>query len=319
MGYRPVATLEGHDLEPYEHEWLRPIPLFIRGVGVAYGPYHELIERTLVVLQETSGWILSAAQFDLSRLDELALDPRAYDFDHPVNTRPNYYFGQWDPHRIDGSGYYRRFVLQQVTVDALMARVRHGGGLSRDELLTEAAAVLAGTILMASGICGASPNSIASTTTIMELLSHVAAYRDAFYVEYLPKLKGVHGQRLEAESKIRRQPLGGARQELNTTLGRLRAAQVERIQVARIFARMGSANAAKESWSANEARIFIESLALSASKVLAFVPGFSLCKLEECIVGGDGLWGWVKGASYGCAVQGTPFADPDPGSRRSKK
>ena len=246
VGYRPVATLEGHDLEPYEHEWLRPIPLFIRGVGVAYGPYHELIERTLVVLQETSGWILSAAQFDLSRLDELALDPRAYDFDHPVNTRPNYYFGQWDPHRIDGSGYYRRFVLQQVTVDALMARVRHGGGLSRDELLTEAAAVLAGTILMASGICGASPNSIASTTTIMELLSHVAAYRDAFYVEYLPKLKGVHGQRLEAEAKIRRQPLGGARQELNTTLGRLRAAQVERIQVARIFARMGSANAAKE-------------------------------------------------------------------------
>jgi hypothetical protein len=246
VGYRPVATLEGHDLEPYEHEWLRPIPLFIRGVGVAHGPYYELIERTLRVLSQTSEWILSAAQFDLNRLDEVALDPRAYDFDHPVNTRPNYYFGQWDPNLLDASGYYRRFVLQQVTVDALMARVRNGGELSPDELLTEAAAVLAGTILMASGICGATPNSIASTTTIMQMLSHVAAYRDAFYIEYLPRLRGSHAVRLEAEAKIRRQPLGGARQELNTTLGRLRAAQVERIQVARIFARMGSANAAKE-------------------------------------------------------------------------
>ena len=49
----------------------------------------------------------------------MALDPRAYDFDHPVNRRPNYHFGQWDPHHIDNRGYYSRFVLQQVTLDAL--------------------------------------------------------------------------------------------------------------------------------------------------------------------------------------------------------
>ena len=246
VGYRPVATLEGHNLEPYEHEWLRPIPLFIRGVGVAHGPYHELIEQTLGILKQTSDGILRAAQFDLSRLDEVSLDPRAYDFDHPVNTRPNYYFGQWDPHLLDSSGFYRRFILQQVTVDALMARVKNTSDLPGEELLTEAAAVLAGTILMASGICGAAPGSIASTTTVMDMLTNIAAYRDAFYIEYLPRLQGKHAKRLTAEAKIRRQPLGGARQELNTTLGRLRAAQVERIQVARIFARMGNANAAKE-------------------------------------------------------------------------
>ncbi|MFM8188581.1 MAG: hypothetical protein ACKN85_08885 [Pirellula sp.] len=246
VGYRPVATLEGHDLEPYDHEWVGPIPLFIRGVGVAFGPYYELLERTLKILRETSEGILRAAQFDLGRLDEICMDPRAYDFDHPVNTRPNYYFGQWDPHLVDSSGYYRRFVLQQVTVDALMARVLSTKELPNDELITEAAAVLAGTMLMASGICGASPTSIASTTTVMELLTIIASYRDAFYIEYLPRLEGKHAKRLEAEAKIRRQPLGGARQELNTTLGRLRAAQVERVQVARIFARMGNAQAAKE-------------------------------------------------------------------------
>ena len=246
VGYRPVATLEGHNLQPYDHEFLGTIPLFVRDVGVAYGPYHGLIERTLGILKDTSVGILNSAQFDLRRLDEICLDPRAYDFDHPVNTRPNYYFGQWDPHQLDSSGFYRRFVLQQVTVDALMARVLNASDLPRDELLTEAAAVLAGTILMASGICGASPSSIASTTTVMDLLTNVAAYRDAFYIEYLSKLQGKHAKRLQTEAKIRRQPLGGARQELNTSLGRMRAAQVERIQVARIFARMGNALAAKE-------------------------------------------------------------------------
>ena len=56
-------------------------------------------------------------------LDELAVDPRAYDFDHPANKRPNYHFGQWDPHQIDNQGRYRRFVVQQVTLDALMHRL----------------------------------------------------------------------------------------------------------------------------------------------------------------------------------------------------
>lgn len=246
VGYRPVAVLEGRRLEPYPHEWLRPIPLYIRDVGVAFGPYYEIISRALAILKNTSPQILRDAQFDPDHLDELALDPRAYDFDHPVNKRPNYYFGQWDPHLMDGDANYRRFVLQQVTVDALLARVMQEKELPRDQLLTEAAAVLAGTMLMASGISGGNANAFSSNTTLIQLLGHIANYRDHFYTEFLDSVTGPHLERLRAEAAIRRQPLGGARQQLNTNLARLRASQLEHVQLARIFARMGSANAAKE-------------------------------------------------------------------------
>jgi len=246
VGYRPVAVLEGRRLEPYGHEWLRPIPLYIRDVGVAFGPYFEIVSKALEILRATSPQILQDAQFDPNHLDELALDPRAYDFDHPVNKRPNYYFGQWDPNLMDQDTNYRRFVLQQVTVDALLARVAQDKELPQDELLVEAAAVLAGTMLMASGISGGRANAFSSTTTLVNLLSQIAQYRDSFYTEFLKKLTGPHAERLLTESAIRRQPLGGARQQLNTNLARLRASQVEHVQLARIFARMGSANAAKE-------------------------------------------------------------------------
>jgi hypothetical protein len=246
VGYRPVAVLEGRRLEPYPHEWLRPVPLYIRDVGVAFGPYYEIVSRALDILQRTSSQILRDAQFAPENLDEVALDPRAYDFDHPVNKRPNYYFGQWDPHLMDQQTNYRRFVLQQVTVDALLARVTQEKEIPRDQTLTEAAAVLAGTMLMASGISGGSANAFSSTTTLVQLLSHIANYRDQFYADFLEGLTGVHAERLRAEASIRRQPLGGARQQLNTNLARLRASQVEHVQLARIFARMGSANAAKE-------------------------------------------------------------------------
>jgi hypothetical protein len=246
VGYRPVAVLEGRRLEPYPHEWLRPIPLYIRDVGVAFGPYYEIVSRCLDIIHNTSPHILRDAQFDPSHLDELALDPRAYDFDHPVNKRPNYYFGQWDPHLLDQNASYRRFVLQQVTVDALLARVKEEKEIPRDQLLTEAATVLAGTMLMASGISGGGANSFSSTTTLVQLLSVIANYRDQFYSEFLESLTGPHAERLKAESAIRRQPLGGARQQLNTHLARLRATQVEHVQLARIFARMGNATAAKD-------------------------------------------------------------------------
>lgn len=246
VGFRPVAVLEGRRLEPYAHEWLRPIPLYIRDVGVAFGPYFQLITKTLDILRGTSPHILRDAQFEPKNLDELALDPRAYDFDHPVNKRPNYYFGQWDPNLMDNNTNYRRFVLQQVTVDALLARVAQEKELSQQETLTEAAVVLAGTMLMASGISGGRANSIPSTTTLVQLLSQIASYRDSFYEEFLSGIHGPHADRLRTEAAIRRQPLGGARQQLNTNLARLRASQVEHVQLARIFARMGSANAAKE-------------------------------------------------------------------------
>ena len=53
IGYRPVATLESKKIEPYEHEWVRPVPLYIRDVGSAVGPYHEVVELTLSLLRQT--------------------------------------------------------------------------------------------------------------------------------------------------------------------------------------------------------------------------------------------------------------------------
>ena len=246
VGYRPVAVLEGRTLEPYPNEWVRPIPIFIAGVGATAGPYENVVNRCMLILRETSPEILRKASFDLDQLTELSVDPRAYDFDHPVNQRPNYHFGLWDPHCIDNSGYYRRFVVQQVTLDALLARTYEYSKTPKDELLTEAAAVLAGTILMASGISGSGPGSIASTITLASLLGPIAAYRDEFYEQLLDRLHGKHQDRLLKEQEIRRQPLGGARQHLNTHLAKHRASQLEHVQLARLFARMGHAAAAKE-------------------------------------------------------------------------
>ncbi len=246
VGYRPVAVLEGRRLEPYAHEWVRPIPLYIAGVGATTGPYQEVVNQCLQILRDTPEDILRQACFNQEMLSELALDPRSYDFDHPVNQRPNYHFGQWDPHFIDNSGNYRRFVIQQVTLDALLARVQDDHVGPRDELMLEASAVLAGTILMASGISGWGPGTFSSTTSLASLLGPIAEYRDRFYENLLQHLDGGHRSRLEEERKIRRQAMGGARQHLNTYLAKHRASQLEHVQLARLFARMGNAEAAKE-------------------------------------------------------------------------
>ena len=133
----------------------------------------------------------------------MSLDPRAYEFDHPASKRPNHHFGQWDPHHVDNRGYYRRFVLQQITLDALLSRARLApadGNVRpampplpppRDELLFEAAAVLAGTILMASGTTGNGPGCHNSDVTLSNLLPHIAAYRDQFYEQLLARTRPV--------------------------------------------------------------------------------------------------------------------------------
>ncbi len=245
LGYRPVAVLESRKIEPYPHERLRPIPLLVRDAGVAAGPYEEVVTLAMELLNQTDEDILQTAFFDPQVLDELAIDPRAYDFDHPVNKRPNYHFGQWDPHHIDNQGRYTRFVVQQVTLDALMQRLESDEA-PLDELLVEAAAVLAGIILMGAGISGAGPDTHDSRTTLSTLLPQIAGYRDAFYERLLGRIPGKHGKRLVAEAAERRQPLGSARQHLNAQLARRRAAQLEHVQLAKIFARMGYPDAAKQ-------------------------------------------------------------------------
>ena len=245
IGYRPVAVLRTEQkIQPYAHEWVRPIPLFIQGAGVAAGPYHDLVEKALSIIEATDPALRRAAYFDLALLDELAMDPRAYDFDHPVNKRPNYLFGQWDPNQIDNSGRYRRFVVQQEALNAMLSRLEDRGPLDRDEVLAEEAAVLAGTMLMGSGVSGDRPGAHDSTLNLATLVQHIASYRDAFYEQLLQRIQGAHGERLRAEAVALRQPFGGARQHFTQFLARRRAEQVQRVNLADLYARMGYTEAA---------------------------------------------------------------------------
>ena len=88
VGYRPVATLASKKIEPYEHEWIRPIPLYVQGAGVAAGKYQRVLEVCVELLSQTDDALLRAAYFDPEKMAELAIDPRAYDFDHPASRRP---------------------------------------------------------------------------------------------------------------------------------------------------------------------------------------------------------------------------------------
>ncbi|MCE5266837.1 MAG: hypothetical protein LLG00_03010 [Planctomycetaceae bacterium] len=239
LGHRPVAVLRSEQkLQPYEHEWVRPIPLWIRGAGAAVGPYRELVETALAILDATDPGILLDAMFAMDQLDELAVDPRAYDFDHPVNKRPNYLFGQWDMNHLDNAGRSRRFVLQQVALDAMLERIEQGQ-LPRRDVLFEEAAVLAGTMLMGSGVSGNRPDAHDSTISLATLLPKIAGYRDAFYEQLLRKLTGPHSERLRAEAVSLRQPLGAARQHFNHCLAARRARQLQHVHLAQLFAALG--------------------------------------------------------------------------------
>lgn len=247
IGHRPVATLQSRKIDARPHERVRPVPLFIESAGVATGPYGELVERALELLRATDEDIADAAYFDFAALNELAFDPRAYDFDHPVNKRPNYHFGEWDPHLIDNQGRYRRFVVREVTLQALLDRVNNPGRMKvpPEQLLFEAAAVLAGTILMASGVSGRGPDTHDSQTTLMTLIPRIANYRDILYERLIDRLEGPQADRLRNEARQLRQPFGGARQHLNHFLALQRALQLQHARLARVFARMGYLTAAQ--------------------------------------------------------------------------
>jgi hypothetical protein len=247
VGHRPIATLENRPKgELYAHERVRPIPLFINGAGAGSGRYHDLIAKALEIIAKTEPAILQEAYFDPELLEELAVDPRAYDHGHPANRRPNYVFGEWDPHRIDNQGRYRRYVVRQVTLDALMDQVERAGEADRANVLFEAAAVLAGTMLMAAGTSGAGPTTHDSTTTLASLVPRIAQYRDAFYAHLLARTPDEQGERLRAEAATLQQPFGRARQTLNHFLARHRAAQLQHRQLALLFAEMGYPEASRK-------------------------------------------------------------------------
>src|SRR5207237_6490492 len=81
VGYRPVAILEGRSRgEPYDHERVRPVPLFLRDVGVAAGKYHAVLSQALAILESTYSALLSDDVFHFSLLDDVAFERRGYDF-----------------------------------------------------------------------------------------------------------------------------------------------------------------------------------------------------------------------------------------------
>lgn len=244
VGYRPVATLEnGQKNEPYTHERFRPMPLYLRGAGVAHGPYHDVVKAALELLRQMPPEVLAEAYFDPELLDELAVDLRAHDHIHPANKRTNYLFGEWDPHQIDLKGRYRRFVVRKVILDALLDWASKQKRVDAAEVLFDISAVLCGTILMASSISGYGPECHDSNVTLSSLLPRVARQRDEFYQRLVKTASGARARRLARQSKLTRQPFGHVRQSLNMFLAQYGAQQVQRRQLAYLFARMGYAEA----------------------------------------------------------------------------
>lgn len=243
-GYRPIALLETRpQTDFYEREKFRPVPLYLNGVGSSYGPYRLLIERTIEALRQTESTILLQAGFDPNLLDELAMDPRAYDHGHPANRRPNYLFGEWDPHHLDRQGRFRRFVVRQAVLDALLESAQRE---SEPQSFIEQGTVLAGTILMAAGMSGESPGFHDSTTRLANLVPRIALYRDEFYGWWIARIQGELGERLRAEAKRVRQPFGGIRQHLNHTLARQRAVQLQERRLSMLFAELGFPDASRQ-------------------------------------------------------------------------
>jgi hypothetical protein len=239
-GYRPVAVLEtGRRGEVYDHERVRPIPLFLRGAGVAAGPYQAALSHALDILRATDPAVLADAGLDPDLLDEFALDPRGYDFGHPAHKRPNFVFGEWDPDHLDNQGRYRRYVARQVTLDALLDRVHTTPDLDPGQLAFEAGAVLAGTVLMATGVIGWGPGAHDSSMTLSRLVPRIARYREAFYARLMEQVPGPHGERLRQEAQVARQPFGGARRHLNQALARHSALQLQQRHLALLFAELG--------------------------------------------------------------------------------
>ncbi|MHC4878281.1 MAG: hypothetical protein ACYTGL_17660 [Planctomycetota bacterium] len=245
LGYRPIAVLEdGRKMTPYSHERFRPLPLYVSGAGVCSGPHRRIVERALELMASVPGEVVNGAHFDLERLDELALDVRAYDHDHPAFKRTNYLFGEWDPHLIDNSGYYRRFIVRKIILDALVDWV--AGQKDQVEAVFDAGSVLCGTMLMASSISGDGPATHDSTVSLTSLLPVVARQRDDFYLRLMQTADGPRARRLLKHAQQTQQPFGHVRQALNLHLAHYGARQVQYRTVSAVYARMGHAAAARE-------------------------------------------------------------------------
>jgi len=284
VGWRPLAVLENGRLSaPYAHERVRPIPLYVAGAGVAHGRYGPLVSGAISILGGVPAELLRAADFELEALAELAIDPRAFDFLHPAASRPNYLFGLWDPARIDERGRYRRMVVQQATLDGILswpdaAVIAERTPATAGELRWESSAVLAGVMLMASGLSGHGPGAIQAGLPLAELLPRIASYRDEFYRRLLAGLPEGHRRRLEEEARVVRQPFGGVRRHINAMLAGRRARQVEHVALAAVFARLGRADAAER---------LVAAVPAAGARMFARITGRVVAAQQAVWRGGD--------------------------------
>jgi len=284
VGWRPLAVLENGRLSsPYAHERVRPIPLYVAGAGAAHGRYRDLVAGAISILNEVPVELLRQADFDLAALEELAIDPRAFDFLHPAASRPNYLFGLWDPARIDEQGFYRRMVVQQATLDGILSwpdvdRSDERTIAEEAERRWESSAVLAGVMLMASGLSGHGPGAPQAALPLADLLPRIAAYRDEFYRRLLATLPEAHRGRLEDESRRMRQPFGGVRRHINAVLAGRRARQVENVALAAALARLGRAAAAEQ---------LVSLVPATSARMLARITGHVVAAHRELWRQGD--------------------------------
>ena len=99
---------------------------------------------------------------------------------------------------------------------------------------------------MASAISGSGPGAYDSNTGLADLLPVIAGFRDQFYSDLITRVPEPHRERLMSEANVRRQPLGGVRQDLNNELGSRRARQLINCRLASLYAQMGYSERAIE-------------------------------------------------------------------------
>ena len=240
LGHRPVAVLRTQQkIQPYAHEWVRPIPLWIRGAGVAVGRYRELVERAMAILDATDPMLLLEAMFDPASSTSWPSIPApttstTRSTSGPIISSASGTWASWTTRAAAAVSS-----LQQVALDAMLERLADRGDLPYEEVLFEEAAVLAGTMLMGSGISGNRPDAHDSSVTLVTLVQQIAVYRDAFYERLwrgfpvrTPSGCGPRPWRCGSRS-------AAARQHFNQHLARRRAEQLQHVHLAQLFARMG--------------------------------------------------------------------------------
>lgn len=255
IGYRPVALLENdRKMQPYRHEWHRPLPIYFKEAGAAVGPYHDLIQSSIQFFSTVPEQILEGSYFQLDRLQELAIDLRAHDHLHPVNKRTNYTFGEWDPNLIDTKGFYSRFVIRKIILETLQYWIDTAAEeIGYEEALHDASAVLCGTMLMATSISGSGPDTHDSSISLTSLMPLVARQRDAYYKEIMNQCEGERKRRLTEIQELTQQPFGHVRQFINLSLSRYGSAQTQHRHLSHFFARLGMDEASERNANATPA------------------------------------------------------------------